>query len=59
MGYYPWGLNDPKSGNGVDTYAGGEGGVASWHCNQYGYSYGPSALSNFDGYMYYLWRYWL
>ena len=58
MGYYPWGSSDPKSGNGAATYAGGEGGVASWHCNQYGYSYGPSATSNFDGYMYYLWRYW-
>ena len=41
MGYYPYAADDPKSGNGAATYAGGEGGVASWHCNYYGYSYGP------------------
>ena len=58
MGYYPWGSNDPKSGNGADTYAGGEGGVASWHCNDYGYSYGPGYSGSFDGWMYYIWRYW-
>ena len=58
LGYYPWGSNDPKSGNGAATYAGGEGGVASWHCNQYGYSYGPGYTGSFDGYLYYMWRYW-
>ncbi len=58
MGYYPWGSNDPKSGNGAATYAGGEGGVASWHCNDYGYSYGPGYSGSFDGWMYYIWRYW-
>ena len=58
LGYYPWGSNDPKSGNGAATYAGGEGGVASWHCNNYGYSYGPGYTGSFDGYMYYMWRYW-
>jgi FlaG/FlaF family flagellin (archaellin) len=58
LGYYPWGSNDPKSGNGAATYAGGEGGVASWHCNDYGYSYGPGYSGSFDGWMYYIWRYW-
>ncbi|MGB0329780.1 MAG: hypothetical protein ACPGCU_04090, partial [Candidatus Poseidoniaceae archaeon] len=58
LGYYPYGANDPKSGNGADTYAGGEGGVASWHCSQYGYSYGPGYTGSFDGYLYYMWRYW-
>ena len=58
MGYYPYAADDPKSGNGAATYAGGEGGVASWHCNYYGYSYGPGYTGSFDGYMYYMWRYW-
>ena len=58
LGYYPYAADDPKSGNGAATYAGGEGGVASWHCNYYGYSYGPGYTGSFDGYMYYMWRYW-
>ena len=58
LGYYPYGSDDPKSGNGAATYAGGEGGVASWHCNQYGYSWGPGYTGSFDGYLYYMWRFW-
>ena len=58
LGYYPYGSDDPKSGNGAATYAGGEGGVASWHCNQYGYSWGPGYSGSFDGYLYYMWRFW-
>ena len=58
LGYYPWGSSDPKSGNGAATYAGGEGGVASWHCNYYGYSYGPGYTGSFDGYMYYMHYFW-
>ena len=29
-----------------------------WHCNYYGYSYGPNYQS-WEGYFYYLYRYWL
>ena len=58
LGYYPYSSSDPKSGNGAATYAGGEGGVASWHCNDYGYSWGPGYTGSFDGYLYYIWRYW-
>ena len=58
LGYYPYGSNDPKSGNGAATYAGGEGGVASWHCSDYGYSYGPGYTGSFDGWLYNIWRYW-
>ena len=58
LGYYPYGSDDPKVTSGDLTYGGGEGGVASWHCNQYGYSYGPGYTGSFDGYMYYMWRFW-
>ena len=58
-GYYPTSTSDTKSGAaGYATYAGGEGGVASWHCNYYGYSYGPTYTGSFDGYLYNIWRYW-
>ena len=58
-GYYPTSLDDEKSGAaGYATYAGGEGGVASWHCNYYAYSYGPTYTGSFDGYLYNLWRNW-
>ena len=50
-GYYPTSADDEKSGAaGYATYAGGEGGVASWHCNYYAYSYGPTYTGSFDGY---------
>ena len=58
-GYYPTSATDSKSGTpGYATYAGGEGGVASWHCNYYAYSYGPTYTGSFDGYLYNLWRNW-
>ena len=58
-GYYPTSADDEKSGAaGYATYAGGEGGVASWHCNYYAYSYGPTYTGSFDGYLYNLWRNW-
>lgn len=59
LGYYPYSSADPASGSGfAATYDGGSGGVPSYDCNYYGYSYGPNSPSSFDGYMYYLWRYW-
>ena len=60
LGYYPYSANDPASGqNGVATYAGGDGGAPSWHCNYYGYSYGPNYQYGFEGYFYYFYYYWL
>ena len=59
-GYYPYGAADPASGTGdTATYAtGATGGVPSWSCNYYGYSYGPGYGSNFEGYFYYMHNYW-
>jgi FlaG/FlaF family flagellin (archaellin) len=57
-GYYPYGSNDPAVTAGTHSYNGGEGGAPSWHCNYYGYDYGPN-YQNYDGYYYYLFRYWL
>ena len=57
-GYYPYGSNDPAVSAGTHSYNGGEGGAPSWHCNYYGYDYGPNYL-NYEGYFYYLYRYWL
>ena len=51
--------NDPASGNnGVADYAGGEGGVASWHCSYYGYTYGPAYTGTYDGYFRDIYQYW-
>ena len=59
LGYYPYGAADPASGVGyAATYDGGTGGVPSYDCNYYGYSYGPNAPTTQDGYMYYLHYYW-
>ena len=57
-GYYPYSAADPASGDGTHaTYtAGATGGVPSWDCNSYGYSYGPNYPSTFDGYFYYIWQ---
>jgi len=59
-GYYPYGAADPASGTGdTATYAtGATGGVPSWSCDYYGYSYGPGYPSSFDGYFYYMHNYW-
>ena len=57
-GYYPYGSNDPAVTAGTHSYNGGSGGAPSWHCNYYGYNYGPNYQS-WDGYYYYLYRYWL
>ena len=57
-GYYPYGSNDPAVTAGTHSYNGGTGGAPSWHCNYYGYNYGPNYQS-WDGYYYYLYRYWL
>jgi hypothetical protein len=59
LGYYPYSATDPASGDGTHaTYAdGATGGVPSWSCNYYGYSYGPNYQS-YDGYFYYMWNYW-
>ena len=58
QGYYPYGSNDPAVTAGTHSYNGGTGGAPSWHCNYYGYSYGPNYQS-WDGYFYYMYRYWL
>ena len=59
LGYYPYSTSDPASGVGyAAAYDGGSGGVPSYDCNYYGYSYGPNAPTTQDGYMYYLWYYW-
>ena len=57
-GYYPYGSNDPAVTAGTHTYSGGKGGAPSWHCNYYGYSYGPN-YNSWEGYYYYMHRYWL
>jgi len=57
-GYYPYGSNDPAVTAGTHSYNGGEGGAPSWHCNYYGYDFGPN-YQNYEGYFYYLYRYWL
>ena len=57
-GYYPYGSNDPAVTAGTHSYNGGDGGAPSWHCNYYGYDYGPN-YQNYEGYFYYLYRYWL
>ena len=58
LGYYPYSAADPASGDGTHaTYTtGASGGVPSWNCNSYGYSYGPNYPSSFDGYFYYIWQ---
>ena len=44
LGYYPYSAADPASGVGsTATYAAGAtGGVPSWSCDYYGYSFGPN-----------------
>ena len=58
LGYYPYSAADPASGDGTHaTYTtGASGGVPSWNCNSYGYSYGPNYPSSFEGYFYYIWQ---
>ena len=58
LGYYPYSAADPASGDGTHaTYtAGAAGGVPSWNCNSYGYSYGPNYPSSFEGYFYSIWQ---
>jgi FlaG/FlaF family flagellin (archaellin) len=58
LGYYPYSTADPASGDGTHaTYtAGAAGGVPSWNCNNYGYSYGPNYPSSFEGYFYSIWQ---
>ena len=59
LGYYPHSTSDPAIGsNGVGNYNGGVGGAPSWHCNYYGYNYGPN-YGSYEGYFYYMHRYWL
>ena len=60
LGYYPYSSADPASGVGTTaTYAAGAtGGVPSWSCDYYGYSFGPNYPSGLEGYFYYMWRYW-
>jgi len=60
LGYYPYSAADPASGVGstASYTAGATGGVPSWSCDYYGYSYGPNYPSTLDGYFYYMWRYW-
>ena len=57
-GYYPYSASDPASGDGTHaTYTeGAAGGVPSWDCNMYGYSYGPNYQSSNRGYFYYMWQ---
>ena len=61
-GYYPTSASNASemvaAGHTGMSYDGGVGGVPSWHCNYYGYDYGPNYPSSLDGYMYYIWRYW-
>ena len=59
-GYYPYSSSDPAINSNADvgSYSGGVGGAPSWHCNYYGYDYGPNYQSQ-DGYYYYMHRYWL
>ncbi|MEC7509147.1 MAG: hypothetical protein VX965_08915, partial [Candidatus Thermoplasmatota archaeon] len=57
-GYYPYGSDDPAVTAGTHSYNGGTGGAPSWHCNYYGYSYGPN-YQTWEGYFYYLHRFWL
>jgi hypothetical protein len=59
-GYYPYSSSDPAIGsNGVGNYNGGVGGAPSWHCNFYGYDYGPNYNGGTYGYKYMLYYYWL
>ena len=60
LGYYPYSAADPASGVGstASYVAGATGGVPSWSCDYYGFSYGPNYPSSFVGYFYYLYRYW-
>ena len=57
-GYYPYGSDDPAVTAGTHSYNGGTGGAPSWHCNYYGYSFGPN-YQTWEGYFYYLHRFWL
>ncbi|MGB2493452.1 MAG: type IV pilin [Poseidonia sp.] len=58
-GYYPYGSNDPAVTAGTHSYNGGDGGAPSWHCNYYGAESPGNNYGSFDGYFYYLYRYWL
>jgi FlaG/FlaF family flagellin (archaellin) len=58
-GYYPYGSNDPAVTAGTHTYNGGSGGAPSWHCNYYSAESPGQNYGNFDGYFFYLYRYWL
>jgi FlaG/FlaF family flagellin (archaellin) len=57
-GYYPYGSNDPAVTAGTHSYNGGDGGAPSWHCNYYGYSFGPNYQS-WEGYFSIIYRGWL
>lgn len=60
IGYYPYSSSDPaiSTYSHVGNYDGGTGGAPSWHCNYYGYNYGPN-YQYYDGYFYYMYYYWL
>ena len=60
LGYYPYSSSDPaiSTYSHVGNYDGGNGGAPSWHCNYYGYNYGPN-YNYYDGYFYYMYYYWL
>jgi hypothetical protein len=60
IGYYPYSSSDPaiNTYSHVGNYDGGNGGAPSWHCNYYGYNYGPN-YNYYDGYFYYMYYYWL
>ena len=58
-GYYPYGSNDPAVSAGTHTYNGGQGGAPSWHCNYYSAESPGNNYGNYDGYFYYMYRFWL
>ncbi|MFZ8906721.1 MAG: Ig-like domain-containing protein, partial [Poseidonia sp.] len=58
-GYYPYSNNDPAVTAGTHTYNGGSGGAPSWHCNYYSAESPGNNYGSFDGYFYYMYRYWL
>ena len=57
-GYYPYGSDDPAVVAGTHSYNGGSGGAPSWHCNYYGFSYGPNYQSS-EGSFSVFYRNWL
>ena len=57
-GYYPYGNDDPAVVAGTHSYNGGSGGAPSWHCNYYGFSYGPNYQSS-EGSFSIFYRNWL